>query len=103
VPVYLAMVGACDDDPGEPAILIELADFVADRLADIESGRHLLQRALGAIEAHLASSPADGERAELVELAFFDSFSPEDRRCLVPWLGPRSLAALESLDVAPSG
>ena len=33
VPTYLALAEACDDDPGEPVVFAELADFVADRLA----------------------------------------------------------------------
>jgi len=109
VPAYLAMVEACDDHPGEPALLVELADFVAERMAVLETDRHLLERALGVIEAHLASSASAGGTAgageidESVTLAFFDSFSPEDRRRLVPWLGPRSLAALESLDAPDPG
>jgi hypothetical protein len=98
VPTYLALAEACDDDPGEPAVLVELADFVADRLALLESGRPVLERALGLIEAHLDQAEDADETADLVGLAFFDSFSPEDRRRLVPWLGPRSRAALESLD-----
>jgi hypothetical protein len=104
VPAYLAMVEACDDDPGEPAVLGELADFVAGRIAVLDTDRHLLERALAVVEDHLVSGSGPGGTAgadeidELVTLAFFDSFSPEDRRHLVPWLGPRSLAALESLD-----
>jgi len=103
VPAYLAMVEACDDHPGEPALLVELADFVAERMAALETARHLFERALGIIEAHLASAPGAGDPDELVALAFFDSFSPEDRRHLVPWLGPHSLAALESLDAPEPG
>lgn len=105
VPVYLALVEACDDDPGEPVVLAELADFVAERMAVLETDRHLLEGALAVIEAHLASGDAAGSGAsdELVALAFFDSFSPEDRRHLIPWLGRRSLAALESLDAPDPG
>ncbi len=95
VPTYLALAEACDDDPGEPVIFVELADFVADRLALVETGRPVLERALDLIEARLDGADDD---ADLIGLAFFDSFSPEDRRRLVPWLGPRSLATLESLD-----
>ena len=109
LPAYQAMVEACDDHPGEPALLVELADFVAERMAVLETDRHLLERALGVIEAHLASlAGADetggaDETDELVTLAFFDSFSPEDRRHLLPWLGPHSRAALESLDTPDPG
>lgn len=95
VPTYLALAEACDDDPGEPLVFGELADFVADRLDLVESGRPVLERALGLIEARLDAADDD---ADLIGLAFFDSFSPEDRRRLVPWLGPRSRATLESLD-----
>jgi hypothetical protein len=82
---------------------VELADFVAGRMAVLETHRHLLERALGVVEDHLESGAGPGETDELVTLAFFDSFSPEDRRHLVPWLGPRSLAALESLDAPGPG
>jgi hypothetical protein len=98
VPAYLALVESCDDDPGEPAVFAELADFVADRLVLLETGRPVLERALDIIEAHLDGAEDADEAADLIGLAFFDCFSPEDRRRLVPWLGPRSLATLESLD-----
>lgn len=98
VPIYLALAEACDDDPGEPVVFAELADFVADRLALLETGRPVLERALAIIEAHLDEAEDIDEAADVIGLAFFDSFSPEDRRRLVPWLGPRSLATLESLD-----
>jgi hypothetical protein len=98
VPAYLALAEACDDDPGEPVVFAELADFVAARLALLETGRPVLERALGIIEAHLDAAEDIDEAADLIGLAFFDCFSPEDRRRLVPWLGPRSLATLESLD-----
>jgi hypothetical protein len=99
LPTYLALAEACDDDPGEPAVFIELADFVAERLAALERGRPELERALDLVEAHLDEAGDTGGAADLVGLAFFDSFSPEDRRRLLPWLGPRSLATLEALDV----
>lgn len=38
--------------------------------------------------------------ADLVRLGFFDGLSAEERTQLTPWLGPRSLAALGSLDDA---
>ncbi len=103
VPTYLALAEACDDDPGEPAVLAELADFVAHRLALLETGRPVLERALGLIEARLDEAEDADEAADLIGLAFFDSFSPEDRRLLVPWLGRRSLATLESLDARWDG
>jgi len=99
IPGYLDLVEGFDDDPGEPVVFIELADFVADRLAAIEAERPVLERALGLIET-LVETIADRDEAyELVGMAFFDSFSPEDRRRLVPWLGPGSRAALETLDM----
>jgi hypothetical protein len=102
VPIYRELVTGCDDDPGGTMILLELADFVAERLEAIEAQRPVIERALGLIE-HLiecAGSVDEGEAADLVGMAFFDSFSPEDRQLLVPWLGPRSRVALEALDVA---
>ncbi len=103
VPAYLALADACDDDPGEAAVFVELADFVADRLDLVETGRAVLERALALIEAQLDGAARPDRAADLIGLAFFDSFSPENRRCLVPWLGPRSLATLESLDGPDDG
>lgn len=98
-PSYLDLVAGCDDDPGGPLILMGLADFVAERLAALESERTVLARALGLVE-HLIECCDDPDGAsELVGLAFFDSFSPDDRRRLVPWLGSRSTLALENLDL----
>jgi hypothetical protein len=98
LPRYRALVEAGDDDPGEPAVFMELADFVAGRLAAVETGRSVLERAFGLIETLLESADDPDTRSEVVSLAFFDSFSPEVRQELGPWLGPRSLDALESLD-----
>jgi hypothetical protein len=101
VPCYLDLVAGCDDDPGGPLILMGLADFVAERLVAFEAERAVLDRALGLVE-HLIDGSDDPDGAsELVGLAFFDSFSPDDRRRLAPWLGTRSTLALETLDVPP--
>ncbi len=99
---YRGLVEACDDDPGEPAVLMELADFVAVRLASVATERSVLERALGVIESLIDGLADDEVGSELVGLAFFDSFSPEDRRLLAPWLGPRSQGLLEALDVSPA-
>jgi hypothetical protein len=99
VPHYLDLVAACDDDPGGPVILMGLADFVAERLVAFEAERAVLDRALGLVEHLIDDSNDPDGAAELVELAFLDSFSPDDRRRLAPWLGARSMLALEALDV----
>jgi len=99
-------VEAGGDDPGQPLVLGELADFIADRLAAVEAETDVLRRAVAVVEACVAgvdqsdsaSTPDDEGILEMVAGAFFDSFSPEDRRRLVPWLGPGSRALLETLD-----
>ena len=99
-PRYLDLVAGCDDDPGGPLVLMGLADFVAERLVALESERSVLERALRLVE-HLIEGSDDPEGAsELVGLAFFDCFSPDDRRRLVPWLGSCSTLALENLGPA---
>jgi len=101
LPTYRSLVEACDDDPGEPVLLMELADLVSARLAAQAAGRSLLERALGVIEGLIESLAGDESRRELVGIAFFDSFSPESRRLLTPWLGPQSIEVLEALETSP--
>jgi hypothetical protein len=101
VPRYLDLVAGCDDDPGGPLILMGLADFVAERLVAFEAERAVLDRALGLVEHLIDGSDDPDGAAELVGLAFFDSFSPDHRRRLAPWLGARSTLALETLDMPP--
>ncbi len=91
MPNYRDLVAACDDDPGEPVVLMELADFVAARLAMLATGRSMLERAFWVVESLIDSAADDEIGCELIGLAFFDSLSPESRRLLGPWLGPRSL------------
>jgi hypothetical protein len=102
-PTYRELVEACDDDPGDPVVLIELADFVEARLAGLATGRSILERALGVIESLIDSLADDEIGCDLVGMAFFDSFSPESRPLLAPWLGPRSLGVLEALEVSDAG
>lgn len=101
IPTYRRLVEACDDDPGEPVLLMELADFVAARLAVQAAARSMLERALCVIEDLIDSLADDEIRRELVGAAFFDCFSPESRRLLAPWLGPQSIGVLEALEVSP--
>ncbi|HEY7917524.1 MAG TPA: hypothetical protein VIC86_11160 [Acidimicrobiales bacterium] len=101
LPTYRRLVEACDDDPGEPVLLMELADLVSAHLAAQAVGRSLLERALGVIEGLIDSLAGDEIRRELVGIAFFDSFSPESRRLLAPWLGPQSIEVLEALEASP--
>ncbi|HEV3280476.1 MAG TPA: hypothetical protein VG032_02630 [Acidimicrobiales bacterium] len=101
VPRYLELATACDDDPDEPLILAELAEFVAGRLAVISPTGSAVQRALELVEALLVERDGDDIGRELVGYAFFDHFTVEDRRHLARRLGPLSLALLEWLEVAP--
>jgi hypothetical protein len=98
VPRYLGLVEAGDDDPGAPAVLMELAEFVATRLRVVETEGSALGRALGLVEALLDAHEGDDVSAELVGYAFFDAFTLEDRRVLASRLGPRCLDLLESLE-----
>jgi hypothetical protein len=99
VPTYLALVDGCGDDPGEPLVLMELAEFVSHRMAAAETARSALERALSAVEAHLESISDDGIGCELIAFAFFDSFSPDERERLSPRLGPHSRLLLDGLDL----
>ena len=78
-------------------IFTELADFVAERLASLDSERAVLDRALAAVEA--VAGRGD-EEADLIAYAFLDSLSPDDRRLVVPWLGPATRSLLDALDTA---
>jgi hypothetical protein len=100
IPIYRELVDRFDGDPGQPAVLMELAEFVADRLAALALERLAVERALGVVETLLDSMADDVIGCELVGFAFFDSFSLEHRRCLVPWLGPRSRSLLDALEVS---
>ncbi|MGO8873674.1 MAG: hypothetical protein ACLQPH_20190 [Acidimicrobiales bacterium] len=91
-----------DDDPGEPIILMKLADFVGTRLESSASACSELQRALKVVETMLTALADDAIGQELVGLAFFDSFSFDERSLLSRWLGPRSRVLLELLDSLPS-
>ena len=99
LPACRTLVDACDDDPGEPLVLMELAEFVSLRMAAIEVERPPLERALAAVEDHLSSIAGDRIGFQLVAFAFFDSFSPEHRRLLAPRLGPRSRVLAGELDL----
>ena len=97
---YHDLVDACGDDPGEALVLIELADFVAERLSLLETEADAVRRALGTIEACIDDlDPEDQGALETLAGAFFDSFSPEHRRLLAPRLGPRSRVLAGELDL----
>ncbi len=93
---YLELVTTFDDAPGGPAVFIELADFVAARLAAVEADRPVLERAFHAIETVVIAG--DDDAATLVGYAFFDSLSPDDRQRIRPWLGPGTRSLLDELD-----
>jgi hypothetical protein len=96
---YLDLTEAADGDPGIAATFTELADYVADLVTEIERDTGALARCLEGVET-VAVSSADA--AELVAWAFLDSLSPEDRRRLGAWLGPRTRALLQEVDPDPS-
>jgi len=96
VPWYLALVRAVDDSPGAPSVFTELASFVADRLAPVESQELVLQRALDALET-VASRGA--ESSELVGYAFLDSLGPDERRMIAPRLGPHTRSLLDEIEL----
>jgi hypothetical protein len=83
LPRYLEIAAAGDDDPGEPTVLMAMAEFVADRLEAATAGEQVLGRALGLVEALAAGSEDDVDK-ELVSYAFLDSFTFEDRQLLLP-------------------
>jgi len=95
---YLDLVEAADGDPGLAAAFTELADYVAGLAAEIERFTPVLARALEGVESVAARSD---EGAELVAWAFLDSLSPDDRRRLSGWLGPRTRALLQEIDPQP--
>ncbi len=99
VPSCLLLAEACDDDPGEPVVLMELADFIADHLAALQKESSVLERALATIESHLESISDDRIACEFIAFAFFDNFSPGQRHLLAKCTGPHSRALMEALDV----
>jgi hypothetical protein len=98
---YIDLVDTFDDAPGGASVFTELADFVSSRLTAVESERPVLERALGAVE--MVADGQDAESAELVGYAFLDSLSPDDRRRIRPWLGPRTRSLLDELDSGSGG
>jgi hypothetical protein len=96
---YLDLTEAADGDPGMAATFTELADYVAGLVAGIEGDTATLARCLEAVESVAVSSE---DAAELVAWAFLDSLSPEDRRRLEAWLGPRTRALLQEVDPDPT-
>jgi hypothetical protein len=99
---YRTLVVAYDDDPGEPVVLTELADFVTDHLMAAESEISTIRRISSVIESGLISLGDDDLGRQLVGWAFLDSIAPEVRPRLAPWLGPQSVSLLDSLDMAPA-
>jgi len=92
---YLGLVEAMDGDPGSAATLTELADYVAEMADEIDRLAPELAGCLAAVEVTALRSD---EGAELVAWAFLDSLSPEDRRRLRAWLGPRTTILLAEVE-----
>jgi hypothetical protein len=101
-PHVVALVKEHDDDPGEPMVLIELADFIAPRLDAIATERLVVEAAMAFVEILLDTRANDELSGELFGAAFFDSFTPEDQHRLAPWLGPRARSLMDALDAPPS-
>jgi hypothetical protein len=99
---YRTLVVAYDDDPGEPVVLTELADFVTDHLMAAETEISTIRRIISVIESGLLSLGDDDLGRELVGWAFLDSIAPEVRSRLAPWLGPQAVSLLDALDSAPA-
>jgi hypothetical protein len=97
---FLDLTEAADGDPGAAATFTELADYVAGLAAEIERFRPVLARCLEGVESIATSSD---DAAELVAWAFLDSLSPDDRRRLEGWLGPRTRALLEEVETGSRG
>jgi hypothetical protein len=98
IPTYTAMAAGCGDEPGEPSVLMELADFVAEHVAATRKERALVERILAVVETHLESMADDDEGCELVAFAFFDALDPELRGAVAGFAGPLSRALIEDLD-----
>jgi len=92
---YIELVQLADDDPGSTETFCEIADFVEELTVGLEQFRPLLTRCLAAVE-EVASTSDDAE--ELVGWSFLDYLSADTRRIVLPWLGPRTLAVLESIE-----
>ena len=99
-PVYADLATACGDEPGEPSVLMELAEFLATQVAAEQRERPLVDRVLAIVETRLESVAEDEHGCELVAYAFFDTLDPEVRRALVPRAGPLSRTIIEELDAA---
>jgi hypothetical protein len=96
---YRELVAWADGDPGAAAVFAELADYVAGLVAEVERSRPSLERCLAGVEEVAGRSP-DAE--ELVVWSFFEGLSPDDVRRLGPWLGPRTRALLDEVDLMAS-
>jgi hypothetical protein len=103
VPTYNHLVDLCGDDPGEPLVLMELAQFVLTRMVAAESERSILERTMATIEDHLGSIADDDVGWELIAFAFFDSFSPHERERFDPHIGPRARMLVDGLDLSDRG
>ena len=92
---YLALVEETDGDPGAAATFVELADFVAGLVNEIERFRPALIRCLEALE-QVANSSEDAE--DLVVWSFFDGLSSDDVRGIELLIGPSTRARVDAAD-----
>jgi hypothetical protein len=98
VPAFMELCAGCGDEPGEPSVLMELAEFVTDHLDSVRRRPPLVERVLGVVEAHLESMAGDHDRCDVVAFAFFDTLDPAVRGELAAIAGPLSRRAVEELD-----
>jgi hypothetical protein len=92
---YVELVEQADGDPGAEEAFSELAEYVSELARGLEEVRPLLARCLQAVE-EVAGISDNAE--ELVGWSFLDYLSLDTRRAVLPWLGPRTLGILESIE-----
>jgi hypothetical protein len=93
---YLEMVDGFDGDPGAQATFAELAEYAARLVLELERYQPVLVRTMAGVE-HVARSSDDA--VELVGWAFLDNLSPDELRCLRPWMGPETRRVLDGLEL----
>jgi len=95
---YLDLVDAADDDPGAAATFTELAEFVLVISQGPEAPSGPISRCFAGVERVAGES----RRAEeLVGWCFLEGLGPEHVERFAPWMGRKTLAIAERLELAP--
>jgi hypothetical protein len=97
---YVELIEECDGYPGSNEAFTELAEFIEDLAANVQRFHPVLVNCFQAVEEIVAS--ADDAEA-LIGWSFLDYLSTEARQAILPWLGPRTVALLESIEDPTSG